>query len=126
MVSNLGVIGRHEIRFKRLTSGGKRVAIPNQSRAAPESEEAINREYGDFVESVFGEDARSDEQPLRESLGKLPMGGAIVYPDPGDLDPVRYDDDEELSEDDIARAAIEGVRMAYSAPLIDEPEESTE
>jgi hypothetical protein len=88
-----------------------------------ESEEEINEEYNSWVERVFGSEAVTDEQPMRESLGKLPMGGAIIMPDPGDLDPVRYNLDNGLTERDILRAAIEGVRMAYEAPLTEDTSE---
>lgn len=50
----------------------------------------INQEFNDAIVSILGEEARNDQAPLRERLGRIPIGGVIVIADPGDLEPVRY------------------------------------
>lgn len=80
-----------------------------ESKRTKEELDAINRRFNDAVASVLGEDARNDQLPMRDRMGKIPFGGIIILVDPGDLEPVRY---PKLSPEDEAKMGAIALKVA--------------
>lgn len=68
------------------------------------SDAEVNREFNKLTIEVLGEVAKGDQTiPLKDRLGSEPRSGALVVPDPGDLEPLHYPN---LSEKDMGMLPI--------------------